>query len=69
MTKSLVVRMPDELHDTLKGVSYYTDVSMNTLAVAGIRQYLEGPEHAAVRAIVAEAQERYQGVLDKLKDM
>ena len=61
--------MPDELHDTLKGVSYYTDVSMNTLAVAGIRQYLEGPEYGAIRAIIERAQEDYRSALDKLKDM
>lgn len=62
------MRMPPELHRSLKIVSYVSGRSMNDLAVKALTNFLD-TEQEAVRAIVDKAQVDYGPVLDKLKDM
>jgi hypothetical protein len=62
------IRMPSDLHRSLKIVSYVSRHSMNDLAVKALTNFLD-TEREAIRAIINQAQEDYGPVLDKLKDM
>lgn len=69
MTKSFLVRMPDETFDALKAVSDLDGTSMNQLAVTGSSGPCSTTASASVTEIVDDARVRYAEVLDKLKDM
>jgi hypothetical protein len=69
MTKSFLVRMPDETFDALKAVSDLDGTSMNQLAVTGSSGPCSTTASASVTEIVDDARVRYAEVLDELKDM
>jgi predicted transcriptional regulator len=68
--KQLIVRMPSELHQTLKSVAFFTNRSMNELAVAALAEYVAREEvsGAAFEAILDRAETDYRGMLDTLKE-
>lgn len=69
-TQALSVRMPTDMHEALKVLSYATDRSINDLVLRAVGNFLADEGHReAVDAFAAKAQKQYRVAFDKLKDM
>ena len=68
-TKAVLVRMPVELYDGLKATAFFSERSMNDIAVSAIAAYLAAQSDDTLDDITARARERYRGVLDKLREL
>jgi hypothetical protein len=64
------VRMPAQQYEALKGFAYFTRTSMNEVVSRAVTEFLTGPGRAEFdAAVVADTQERYRDILDKLRDL
>jgi hypothetical protein len=64
------VRMPAPQYEALKGFAYFTRTSMNEIVSRAVTEFLTGPARDEFNAaVVADTQERYRDVLDKLRDL
>ena len=68
--KQLPVRMPADIYNALKGLSFFTDISMNEHIIRALRAYLtdEG-RRELVDVSVERFRKEHQVVLDKLADL
>lgn len=66
----LTVRVPIDLYEALRSLSYATDSSMNEITLRALGSYLSEQGHRdAVEAAGRSIVERYQGALHKLADL
>lgn len=66
-TEQLLLRVPPELKQALKTVAFFTDRSMNEIAVTALAAYLS--DNPALEAILDKAEVEQRGILDKLKEL
>jgi predicted transcriptional regulator len=68
--QALTLRVPREVHEALRTLSFATDTSVNELILRAVRDYLSEEGHrAAVDGFLAQARDRYKVALDKLADL
>jgi hypothetical protein len=69
-THTLTVRMPDDVFEALRTHAFASGTSANDVVVRSVIDFLsaEGRD-GSVQALLAAAQERYRGALDRLKDL
>jgi hypothetical protein len=68
--QQLTIRVPREIHEALKTLSFATDRKVNEIVLSAVRDYLAGEGHReAVDAFFEEGRERYRVALDKLADL
>jgi hypothetical protein len=66
-TQALTIRVPTEVYEALRSLSFATDTSMNELALRAFGDYLAGQGHQeAVEALAKNLSQQYQVALDKL---
>jgi predicted DNA-binding protein len=69
-TQALTLRLPPELHEQLRTLSYLTRRSINDLATEALSAWMEkGGHELLVEAAMRQGQDRHRVALDKLKDL
>jgi hypothetical protein len=69
-SQMLTVRVPKDVHDALRTLSFATGMSLNDIVLRSIGDYLGSQGHReAVEGFLRRARERYRVALDKLADM
>jgi predicted transcriptional regulator len=69
-SQMLTVRVPKDIHDALRTLSFATGKSINDIVLKAIGDYLGSQGHRdAVEGFMRRAQDRYRVALDKLADM
>lgn len=69
-TQAMSVRVPVDLYEAMRGLSFATDTSMNELAIRAFGDYLASTGHQeAVEAAARKLADQYRGALDKLAHM
>jgi predicted transcriptional regulator len=70
MTKTLTVRVPEEIHEALRTLAFATNASINELVTRSIALYLSDEGHRqAVESVLRRARGQYRVALGKLADM
>ncbi len=68
--QALTLRVPREVHEALRTLSFATGTSINELALRALRDFLAEKGHReAVTASLGKAQDQYRVALDKLRDL
>jgi predicted DNA-binding protein len=68
--QALTLRLPPELHEQLRTLSFLTRRSINDLASSALSRWMETSGHdLMVEAATRHGQERHRVALDKLKDL
>lgn len=69
-THTLTIRMPTDVFEALRTHAFASGTSANDVVVRSVIDYLSADgRDEAVQALLAAAQERYRGALDRLKDL
>lgn len=69
-TRTLTIRVPEDVHEALRTLAFATNTSINEIAVRALRDHLAHEGHRrAVEAFLAQARRRYRVALDKLADL
>jgi NRPS condensation-like uncharacterized protein len=69
-SQMLTVRVPKDVHDALRTLSFATGKSINDIVLAAIGDYLASQGHRdAVEGFLRRAKDQYRVALDKLADM
>ncbi len=68
--QALTVRVPRDVHDALRTLSFATGASINDLVLRAIGDFLADEGHRdAVEGFLTKAQAQYRDALDKLADL
>ncbi len=63
----LTVRIPKDMHDSLRTLAFATDASMNDIVVDALRAHLAQKRHRdAVANFLSEAQKQYRVAVNRL---
>lgn len=69
-TQMVTVRMPRDVYEGLRALSFATETSINELVLRGVGNYMSQEGHRElVDAAAARVRERYRVALDKLADL
>jgi NRPS condensation-like uncharacterized protein len=68
--QALTLRIPKEMHEGIRVLSFATGRSINDIATHALANYLADEGHRdAVQGFVKRAQQQYRVALDKLADL
>ncbi|CAN5116571.1 hypothetical protein BH20ACT24_BH20ACT24_20930 [soil metagenome] len=68
--QAVTLRVPKEVHEALRTLSFATGTSINDLALRALGDFLAEKGHReAVKSFLGKAQEQYRVALDKLRDL
>lgn len=69
-TQVVTLRMPRDVYEGLRALSFATETSINELVLRGVRNYMSQEGHRElVEAAATRVREQYRVALDKLADL